>query len=305
MDLQHDVVEAARTAEAAGYASLWTYERLLFPETPVEPYVALPGVPWPEASRQAADPLAVLTAAAVVTEKVRLGTSVLVAPLHGPLQLAKEIATIDQLSGGRVIAGLGTGWSSDEFQATGVTRADRGRFLDETMDVFDAVWGPDPVSFRGPRVVIDQAAVLPKPVGKIPVVLGGGGTDLGRATAAVRRIAQRADGWLPLLATPGPAGAKELRASWDRIRDLATEHGRDPSRMEMIVVGNVTFTDRPAGPDRSAFVGTLAQIVDDIHTAAEAGADELIVDLNLQDWFTSTRQMLATAVEIHARAAVS
>ena len=73
VDLQHDLVEAARTAEAAGYASLWTYERLLFPETPAEPY-APPNVPWPETSRQAADPLAVLTAAAVATEKVRLGT---------------------------------------------------------------------------------------------------------------------------------------------------------------------------------------------------------------------------------------
>ena len=81
VDLQHDLVEAARTAEAAGYASLWTYERLLFPDTPAEPY----------------------------------------AP----------------------------------------TRADRGRFLDETLDVFDAVWGPDPVTFRGPRVVIDNASVLP------------------------------------------------------------------------------------------------------------------------------------------------
>ncbi|GII27564.1 LLM class F420-dependent oxidoreductase [Planotetraspora mira] len=299
VDLQHDLVEAARTAEAAGYASLWTYERLLFPETPAEPY-APPNVPWPETQRQAADPLAVLTAAAVATEQVRLGTSVLIAALHTPIQLAKTLATIDQISGGRMIAGIGTGWSTDELQATGATRADRGRFLDETLDVFDAVWGPDPVTFRSPRVVIDNASVLPKPVSKIPVMLGGGGS-----AKAVERIAKRADGWLPFLTTPGPAGAAELRARWDRIREMASEYGRDTSRMEMVVVGNVTFTDRPAGPDRSPFVGTLDQIMDDIHSAAEAGADELIVDLNLQDWFTSTRQMLETAVEIRERAAVS
>ena len=306
VDLQHDLVEAARTAEAAGYASLWTYERLLFPETPAEPY-APPNVPWPEHSRQAADPLAVLTAAAVATEKVRLGTAVLVAALHTPVQLAKALATIDQISGGRMIAGMGTGWATDELQATGATRADRGRFLDETLDVFDAVWGPDPVTFRGPRVVIDNASVLPKPVSKIPVMLGGGGSNLVRSTSskAVQRIAKRADGWLPLLTTPGPAGAAELRASWDRIREMASEYGRDTSRMEMVVVGNVTFTDRPAGPDRSAFVGTLDQIMDDVRTAAEAGADELIVDLNLQDWFTSTRQMLETAVEIREGAVAS
>ena len=306
VDLQHDLVEAARTAEAAGYASLWTYERLLFPETPAEPY-APPNVPWPETSRQAADPLGILTAAAMATEKVRLGTSVLVAALHTPVQLAKALATVDQISGGRMIVGMSTGWSTDELQATGATQADRGRFLDETLDVFDAVWGPDPVTFRSPRGVIDNASILPKPVSNIPVMLGGGGSNLGRSTSskALQRIAKRADGWLPLLTTPGPAGAAELRASWDRIREMATAHGRDTSRMELVVVGNVTFTDRPAGPDRSAFVGTLDQIMDDVRTAAEAGADELIVDLNLQDWFTSTRQMLETAVEIRERAVAS
>jgi len=298
VDLQHDVVEAARTAEAAGYASLWTYERLLFPQTPAESYAELPNVPWPAHSRQAADSLAVLTAAAVATEQVRLGLAVLVAALHTPVQLAKALATIDQISGGRMIAGMGTGWSTDEFQATGATRADRGRFLDETLDVFDAVWGPDPVTFRSPRVVIDNASVLPKPATKIPVMLGGG-------SKAVQRIAKRADGWLPVPTTPGPAGAAELRASWDRIREMASEYGRDTSRMEMVVVGNVTFTDRPAGPDRSAFVGTLDQIMDDVQMAAEAGADELIVDLNLQDWFTSTGQMLETAVKIRERTAAS
>jgi probable F420-dependent oxidoreductase len=298
VDLQHDVVEAARTAEAAGYASLWTYERLLFPQTPAESYAELPNVPWPAHSRQAADPMAVLTAAAVATEQVRLGIAVLVAALHTPVQLAKALATIDQISGGRMIAGMGTGWSTDEFQATGATRADRGRFLDETLDVFDAVWGPDPVTFRSPRVVIDNASVLPKPATKIPVMLGGG-------SKAVQRIAKRADGWLPVPTTPGPAGAAELRASWDRIREMASEYGRDTSRMEMVVVGNVTFTDRPAGPDRSAFVGTLDQIMDDVQMAAEAGADELIVDLNLQDWFTSTGQMLETAVKIRERTAAS
>jgi probable F420-dependent oxidoreductase len=304
VDLHHDVIDAATTAEAAGYDSLWTYERLLFPQAPLEPYAGT-NLPWPEHSRQAADPLAILTAAAIVTERVRLGTSVLVAALHTPVQLAKSLATIDQISGGRVIAGLGTGWATDELQATGATRADRGRFLDETLDVFDAVWGPDPVTFRSPRVVIDRAAVLPKPVSKIPVMLGGGDSNLGRGTssAAVQRIAKRADGWLPLLGTPGPAGAAELRANWDRIRTMAAAYGRDASRMEMVVVGNVTFTDRPAGPGRLAFVGTLDQILEDVRTAAEAGADELTVDLNLQDWFSSTRQMLETAVEIRERVA--
>ena len=189
VDLQHDLVEAARTAEAAGYASLWTYERLLFPQTPAEPYAEQPNVPWPKASRQAADPLAVLTAAAVVTQKARLGVSLLVAALHTPVQLAKALATIDQISGGRMIAGIGTGWSTDEFRAAGATGADRGRFLDETLDVFDAVWGPDPVTFRSPRCVIDNASVLPKPASKIPVMLGGVSPKAVRHRRTRRRLA--------------------------------------------------------------------------------------------------------------------
>ena len=164
-DLRRDVAAVARGAEELGYASLWTYERVLFPDSPAEDYF---GSPWPEPQRQAADPLAVLAAAAMVTTTPRLGTGVLIAPAHAPFQLAKSLATIDQLSGGRLVAGLGAGWSSDELQTVRATRADRGRFLDETLDVFAAVWGPDPVSYTGPRTIIDKAAVLPKPAAEIP-----------------------------------------------------------------------------------------------------------------------------------------
>jgi probable F420-dependent oxidoreductase len=289
VDLRHDIVEAARTAEEAGFDSLWVFERLLFPVAPKEGYGG-PGAPWPEPQRQTADPLAVLTAAAVATTKVRLGTSVLVAALHTPIQLTKSFATIDQISGGRVVAGVGSGWSSDELQAAGTTRAERGRLLDETLDVFEAAWGPDPVSYRGRTTVIEEAAVLPKPVGKIPVLLGGG---TGARTMA--RIAERGDGWLSL----GSGGVEAETANWERIRELTTAAGRDPDRMEHIVCANIVFTDRPEG-ERRPFVGPYEQVVEDIQAFAEAGADEIVVDLNLQDWFTDTRQMLDKALEIRA-----
>jgi probable F420-dependent oxidoreductase len=302
VNLQRDITNVARAAEAVGFTSLWTYERLLFPVSPREPY-APPNVPWPEFQRQAADPLAVLTAAAVVTTSVRLGTAVLVAPLHSPFQLAKSLATIDQVSGGRVIAGMSSGWSTDELQAVNATRADRGRFLDETLDVFDAVWGPDPVTYRGPRTLIDNAYVLPKPVSKIPVMVGGGGSNLGRGTSAkaLERIARRADGWLPVFTTPGSAGAESIRTTWNQIRDMAVQYGRDADQMELIAVGNITFTEWPLGADRSAFTGTTDQIVDDIASAAEAGADEIILDLNLQDWFTNAEMMMDAATDIIER----
>ena len=289
----------ASTAERAGFDSVWTWERLLFPVAPRNSFT--PGAPWPSAYRQAADPLAVLAAAAVVTERVRLGTSVMIAGLHHPLQLAKSFATLDQISGGRAVAGLGTGWAVDEFEAVGVAKSDRGRILDETLDVFEAAWGPDPVSYRGRHTLVDNAYVLPKPASPIPVMLGGdvdASAAAGPTARVLERIARRADGWLPLFPTPGAAGAQKLRTSWDLIRQSAAAAGRDPATMEMVVVGNVTCTDSPAGHDRAGFSGTLAQVLDDIAAVASAGADELIIDLHLQDWWRSTPQMLDTALEI-------
>ena len=133
------------------------------------------------------------------------------------MQLAKALATIDRLAAAhdrRYRHPLG----HRRAQATGATRADRGRVLDETLDVFSAVWGPDPVTFRGPRVVVDNASVLPRPVSKSPVMLGGGGSDLVRSTSskAVPRIAKRADGSLPLLTTPGPTGAADCAQAGTR-----------------------------------------------------------------------------------------
>jgi alkanesulfonate monooxygenase SsuD/methylene tetrahydromethanopterin reductase-like flavin-dependent oxidoreductase (luciferase family) len=157
--------------------------------------------------------------------------------------------------------------------------------VDELMDVFDAVWGPDPVTYRGRRAVIENAVVLPEPVSKIPVMFGSGATT----ASTLERIATRSDGWLSVA---GAGGLEATARTWKQIRDLAARHGRDATRMEHIVVGNVTFTQQLQGRDRVPFVGTLDEVVDDIATAFALGADEVIIDLNLQKWFTDTGRML-------------
>jgi alkanesulfonate monooxygenase SsuD/methylene tetrahydromethanopterin reductase-like flavin-dependent oxidoreductase (luciferase family) len=134
--------------------------------------------------------------------------------------------------------------------------------------------------------------VLPKPVSKIPVLIAGGYTR-----ASEDRIARRGDGWLSL----GAFGAKTNKSTWDRICDAVAEHGRDASLMEHVVCANITFTERPTGSGRSPFDGTLDQIVEDILEVAGTGAHELVVDINVQDWFISSEQMLETAVEIYER----
>jgi probable F420-dependent oxidoreductase len=293
VNLRTDVTNVARSAEAAGFDSLWVYERLLYPLEPISGLYGMPGVPWPAAYEGCADSLAVLAAAAAVTDTIRLGGGVFIAPLHIPIQLAKALATIDGLSGGgRLIAGLGNGWALDEFQAAGAVLADRGRSLDETMDVLEAAWGENPVSYLGHRTVIDQALVQPKPIQKIPVMLGGGNT-----AAAVDRIARRGDGWIPVGLPPAA-----VAAMWTQIRQEAAGYGRDASAMQLICLAQFTITDSAANADRQPFTGSMEQILADLAAISEVGADEVIIQLQLQEDFPGAKWLLDTAVEIKERA---
>lgn len=170
--LGRDIPEVARAAEETGYESLWVFERVLFPTPATEGLYGIEGLAWPDQYRSVADPMVSLTLAATATERARLGTSVLVAPLHQPFELARGLATLDAASGGRVIAGLGTGWSRSEYAAQGIVPYEkRGAALDELLDVCGAVWGPDPVAYEGAQATVIPSEVGPKPARPIPVYL--------------------------------------------------------------------------------------------------------------------------------------
>jgi probable F420-dependent oxidoreductase len=267
-DLRQDVASIAGAAEAAGYSSLWSYERTLFPLVPKDGLYGIPGLPWAESYRSTADPLTVLTLAAAATSTVRLGTCVLVAGLHQSYRLARTFATLDQATGGgRTVAGLGAGWSQDEFLAVGAAFADRGRSLEETVDALKALWAGDPVTYEDSRMAVDNALVSPKPLAPIPVMIGGGNTP-----KSLDRIARKADGWIPS-GLPTPA----LAQLWDSLRELATSHGRaeDAIRMTPLMLGALTESD--AGPDRTPFCGSIAQVVSDFAEVANVGPHEAII----------------------------
>ncbi|MFF0012488.1 LLM class F420-dependent oxidoreductase [Streptomyces sp. NPDC005374] len=269
-DLGRDVPDVARTAERIGYQSLWVYERALFPDSPTQGLGGMEGVPWPDQYRGVPEPLVTLTLAAAVTERAELGTSVLVAPLHGPFQLARSLATLDAASGGRVVAGLGTGWSHDEYAAAGVAPfAERGRVLDEIIDVCRAVWGPDPVRYEGRYTTIAPATVGPKPARPIPVLLPA------YSRRAMVRLVDRADGWMPIAMT----GAEQLAAEWRQLRDLAAERGRTrPIRASVRV--NAQYTAKAYdGADRAPFQGSVDQLVEDLVAHAGTGLEEFFFDL--------------------------
>ncbi|XVV16298.1 TIGR03619 family F420-dependent LLM class oxidoreductase [Actinoplanes sp. CA-131856] len=258
-DLAHDVTTFAREAERIGFDSLWAYERVLTPEdqSGTHGLYGMPGVPWPERYGYTTDPLVTLSMAAAVTSRAELGTGVLVPPLHLPVRLAKTLAALDAASGGRLIAGLGAGWSVDEFEATAPRPlTERGAALDEFLDVAEAVWGPDPVSFDNGRYAVKPSRINPKPARRIPIVLGG------RGEPALRRAARRADGWLPT-ATP----ADQVGETLTRLRDMAADAGRDRSAITCVFQIGVATTP------------VIPKIVEEIEALAKAGVDHVYVTL--------------------------
>ena len=264
-----DVPDVARTAEQIGYDSLWVFERALFPEPATQGLYNVPGLPWPDEYRSVAEPLVTLTLAAAATERVRLGSSVLVAPLHNPFQLARSLGTLDAASGGRVLAGFGTGWSLDEYAAAGIRPfEERGKVLDELIDVCRAVWGPDPVRYDGAITKIASAVVGPKPARPIPILLAASNKR------ALTRLVDRADGWLPV-----GMGAEQLAAQWQGVQDLAAERGRTEPLQTVLRV-NATYTPKAYdGADRRPFQGNVDQIVEDLVAHAAVGLEEILIDL--------------------------
>jgi probable F420-dependent oxidoreductase len=171
---------AAIQAEEVGFADAWSSEHIIIPK----------GAPYPP-SALFYDPVLTLTWAAAFTKRIGLGTSVLVLPMRHPLPLAKELATLQNLSEGRLILGAGLGWMEAEFAALGVPFRERGRRMDEGIAMMRAVWSEDPVTFRARHIpaVIDEMRMLPQPVKPIPIWIGGS------SEAALARAVRLADGW--------------------------------------------------------------------------------------------------------------
>ncbi len=294
-DPHTDIVEAAKSLEGIGYDSLWVSERLLFPQDQSGPHglYGIPDLPWAEVYKSVADPLVTLSAAAAATQRVQLGTCVLLAPLYLPVRLATALASLDAVSGGRVLAGLGTGWSIDEYAATSPRPFEqRGAALDEFLDVAGAVWGPDPVAFRNDRYTITPAAVRPKPAGKIPILLPASNRK------TFDRVARRAAGWLPLGLSPEQVGT-----TCKMLREKAAEYGRDPQSLSCIVqIGIENFEEVPA-TDRRPYTGSMAQIIEDVAALAEVGVEHAF--LTIPNATKGLNEFLDTSAEFYTQARVA
>jgi probable F420-dependent oxidoreductase len=247
------IVEVADGAERLGLAAVWTFERLLRPTQPVTIGDRPPFV-LPEYYAVAWDPLETLAFVAARTSRVRLGTSVIPSLLHPPVVLARRFATLDRLSGGRVIAGLGQGWMPDEFAVAEVPITRRGAGFDEHLAAMRAVWSDDPVRFDGRFYRIPESEIGPKPTqpGGPPVLVGA------TTPAGVERTARLGLGLNPVL-----MGWEQLEDMVQAFRTAAAGAGHDPLALPVVVRVNGTVTDTPV-EDRAPGTGSVEQVADDV-----------------------------------------
>jgi probable F420-dependent oxidoreductase len=260
--------EVAVRAERSGIDSLWVLDRLLVPTEPRSRYPAGDGT-LPAEQHEALDPIVTLAVAATVTERISVGTDVLVAPWYPPALLARSLATLDQVADGRLIVGLGVGWSRDEFDAVGVPMRHRGARLEEVLEVVSSLWsGETTLTTTREAIAPSQLTVRPIQRPRPPVLLATF-TEHG-----LERVARRADGWLP---TGLPLDV--MASMWSEVLVRAERYGRDPGALRLVLRSTPHITDVALGSDRAPFTGTHRQITDDVLRARDLGVHELIVDL--------------------------
>ncbi len=229
-------------------------------------------------SGESMEQITLLSYIAGQTSKIRLVTSVLIVPHRNPLIAAKSLATLDVLSGGRLVVGVGVGWMREEFEALGLPPfEERGAVTDEYIRAFKVLWTEDDPHFEGKYISFSDINFLPKPVQKPhpPIWVGG------ESRPALRRTAEFADGWYPLGANPTfPMGTPEqLKAGLDRLAQYAQRFGRDPSTIETIYrPQQFELRKQPAGADRLPFVGDADQIAGDIRQYQDMGVTSMIWD---------------------------
>jgi probable F420-dependent oxidoreductase len=248
-----NLVRVAQWAEALGYGSLWVTDHVALPHDcqSLYPYRSHgrwdypPDTPW-------LDPLLSLAWAGAQAPSVLLGTSVLVAPLRHPVLLAKQVATLDYLSGGRAILGLGAGWMAEEFTTMNVNFADRGRRLVEQIAVMRACWSGETVQVAGQHYQAQDFQMYPRPAqGQIPIILGG------HSRTAIQRVAQIADGWHPT-----QISLDALDAGIAQVRSAFAAAGRDPATALIVARPGNTYPITPESHARHLELGVTHLVAD-------------------------------------------
>lgn len=249
-----DVVRVAARAEQLGYDSVWASDHVfnvsyVYERIGQRPYY---------------DPLTILAFAAAQTERVTLGTSVLVLPYHNPMRLAKQAATLDQLSGGRLALGVGVGVIDAELEAMGVPFGERGAYTDESIRIMKTLWSDDNPQHAGRFFRFSDMAFSPRPVRPegIPLLIGG------VSRAAIRRAARHGDGWHPTAMPP-----EDLAQGIRYLGEQAAQAGRDPAS----ILVSVSVPLQGGRPGRFTLGTEAAEMRANAQAYADIGVSRIVV----------------------------
>lgn len=267
---KENILYVAKEAEKEGIDSVWVLDRLLWPLNPQTPYAARPDGILPVEFQNVFDPLTILTYVAGVTKRILLGTSIIDMLFESPVLLAKRFATLDILSDGRTIAGLGIGWSKDEYEVSGVPYKDKGTRADEFIQALKKIWTDEIVEFKGEFYNIPASKIGPKPLQKPhpPILLGG------FSPKTFSRIVNYANGWIGV-AGFGPLG--QLEQVINGLKENARKLDKDPSKIDIYIGSYPNVLESPVASDkiRSPMTGTIEQIGSDIEQIKAMGTNHI------------------------------
>lgn len=289
---RENILYVAKEAEKEGFDSVWVLERLLWPLKPQTPYGTHDGS-LPVEYQNVLDPLTTLTYVAGNTDQISLGTSVIDMLFHNPVVLAKRFATLDVLSDGRVIPGLGLGWSKDEYEVSGIPYNHRGTRADEFLQALKRIWTDDVVEFKGQFYSIPASKIGPKPIQKPhpPILLGGFGPK------TFSRIVNYADGWLGV-AGFGPL--EQLEQTINSLREGAIKADKDSSRVKVYILTYPNVLDSPSSSSQTRFpmTGTIDQIGTDIEQIKTMHVEHIIYGHIFSAIGRDTRKMIEVTKQL-------
>jgi probable F420-dependent oxidoreductase len=272
------LTEAAQQAETLGFDSVWAAERMVnpwemttrYPYSATESWFVPPESPFLET-------LTALTYLAGVTERVSLGASVIVLPYRHPLFTARVATSIDTLSNGRLILGVGIGWMVEEFDALGVPFKARAGMSEEQLQIFNLLWSEERPSFHGRHYQFPAVAVNPRPVQKprFPIWVGG------ESEAARRRAGRYADAWFSYFVKITP---EDLAARFSQVREFAAEAGRDPDEVKLCCCRPVEVTAEPVPQTEEDLRGTPEQLVEALERYAAVGVQHMALQFMVGRW---------------------
>lgn len=268
---RENLIRYAKESEESGFDSVWVLERLLWPINPQTPYFT-PDGSLPLDYQTVLDPLEALSFVAANTDKISLGTAVIDAPFHNPVVLGRRFATLDVLSKGRAICGLGIGFSKDEYQASNIPFKNRGKREDEIIQILKRIWTDDIVEFKGEYYNIPPSKIGPKPVQKphIPIYIGGFSPN-----TFSRIVNCEANGWLGVIF----GSLEQLRNTINTMKELATKANKDPNSFKVILLTypKIAESRNSGGGQRFPMTGTIEEIGTDIREIKDMEIDHLIL----------------------------